>query len=270
MKRKNPDSSIEQSNSAAKTILEGLAVLGLFNHLATEWTISKIAERLAIPYSTAYRYVTTLEQAGYLIRQESTGAYRLGLPVIELAGVALNQLEVRVHGVGQLDQLADESGLNANMAVLDHGDVFHIAYAVRSEVPRSYTALGRRAVAHCTALGKVLLADLPFSEVRKIIEKYGWRPYTIRSIQDFKTLERVLEEVREQGYALDDGERRLNTRCVAAPVRDRSQRVVAAISVSGTREQITTESIPTLVELVRRHAGLISYRLGYDEVMPVD
>jgi DNA-binding IclR family transcriptional regulator len=257
-----------RSDAVAKTIEGGLQILGLFNHAAPEWTIRDVAERLSVPYSTAYRYVSTLEATGYLVRQPSSGAYRIGLPLIELAGVALNQLDVRVQGLSDLDHLADVTGLNANMAVLHRGDTFHIAYAVRSAVPRMYTALGRRAVAHCTALGKTLLADLPFEEVRCIIETYGWRPYTPRSIQSFPDLERELIEVRGRGYAIDQGERSPGTRCVAAPIRDKLGRAVAAISVSGPHDRLPEERLRDIATTVQEHASMISYRLGYDDADP--
>ncbi len=263
-----PGRPAARGKATAKTIDGALQILSLFNHTAPEWTIRDVAARLDVPYSTAYRYVSTLEAAGYLMRHPSTGAYRVGLPLIELAGVALNQLDVRVHGLSHLDHLADVTGLNANMAVLDQGDVLHVAYAFRSAVPRMYTVLGRRAVAHCTALGKVLLADRPFEEVRRIIETYGWRPYTPRSIQTFPDLERALAEIRERGFAVDRGERRVATRCVGAPIRNQLGRVVAAISVSGQAERLPDERIPELAATVMEHASMISYRLGYDDADP--
>ncbi|MGH2460990.1 MAG: IclR family transcriptional regulator [Chloroflexota bacterium] len=245
-----------------------MEILGLFNHLAPEWTVRDIATQLDVPYSTAYRYVNSLEVAGFLVRQQASGTYRIGLPLIELAGVALNQLDARVHGLSYLDHLADATGLNANMAVLDRGDTFHVAYAVRSAVPRMYTALGRRAVAHCTALGKVLLAGLPFDEVRGLIEAHGWRPYTPSSIQSFPALEAALTSVRERGYALDRGERSVATRCVAAPIRDKTGHVIAAISVSGPHGRLPDARLPELASTVMEHARLISYHLGYDDGDP--
>lgn len=256
------------TEGTAKTIDGALRILSLYNHATPEWTVRGIAERLGVPYSTAYRYVTTLEAAGYLVRHQSSGCYRVGLPLIELAGVALNQLDVRVHGIAHLDHLADTTGLNANLAILDGGDTFHLAYAVRSAVPRMYTALGRRAVAHCTALGKVLLADLPFEEVRRLIDTHGWRPYTPSSIQSFPELERKLAEVKERGYALDLGERAPGTRCCAAPVRDRTGRVIAAVSVSGPQARLSDDRLPELAATVVEHASLISYHLGYDDADP--
>ena len=98
-----------------------------------------------------------------------------------------------------------------NLAVLFEGDVLHIAHVAPPGVPRSFTALGRRAVAHCTSLGKALLAALPNEEVHAIIERYGWRPYTERSIRDFVHLDTELE-----GWQAD---RRIRARSWRAPTR---------------------------------------------------
>lgn len=254
--------------TGAKTIDGALRILDLFNYTHPEWTVQDVARTLDVPYSTTHRYIRTLEASGYLVRHRPSGTYRTGLKLVELAGVALNHLDVRVHGMPHLDHLADVTGLNANLAVLSEGDAFHIAFAVRSAVPRMYTALGRRAVAHCTALGKVLLADLAFEEVRCLVERYGWRPYTARSIQSFSDLERALREVRENGHAIDRDERALGTSCVAAPVKDKAGQVVAAICVTGPSERFTDERLPELIRVVKEHASAISYHLGYDDANP--
>jgi len=254
----------------AKTAATALRVLNLFSHVVTEWTVKDIAQALDLPYSTAYRYVSTLQASGYLQRQDRTGVYRIGLAVIELAGVALNQLDVRVHGLAYLDHLADVTRLNANLAVLYEADVLHVGYAVRSRVPRMYTILGRRTPAHLTALGKAMLAYRPFWEVKRLIEEHGWRPRTPKSICSFPELERELNLIRQRGYALDDQEQNLDTRCVGAPIRNRLGSVIGAISVSAlVSDGMTEERLSELAHAVVEHASMISYRLGYDETQPI-
>lgn len=227
-----------------------------------------MAERLGLPYSTAHRYVSTVVQLGYLESAQGTGTYRVGLPVIELAGVALNQLEVYRHATPYLDRLADATRLDANLSVLYHGDILHLAYAVRSQSQiRSHSVIGRRTPAHLTAMGKTMLADMYFGDVRKLIEHHGWRPRTPNSINSYVELEKELERVRLQGYALDREEQRLATRCVAAPIRGRTGRVVAALSVSGSASAIMDGRIPGLVSEVQRYAAMISQHLGYRELL---
>lgn len=255
------------SGDSAKTVEHALQILGLFTHTDPEWAVKDIASVLGFPYSSAYRYVGAVRKAGYLTRDERTGKYQVGLAVVELAGIVLNQLDVRVHGLEHLDHLADVTALNANLAVLHEADVLHVAYAVRSAVPRSYTVLGRKSVAHCTALGKVMLADLPFTKVCQLIDKHGWRPCTSKSITNFTDLERALTEVKINGYSLDLAERNLRTHCVAAPIHDRTGRVVGAISVSGPQDRLTEDRLRELIPVVKVHAEMISRRLGYAETV---
>jgi len=257
-----------RSESGAKTIATALKMLTLFSHVSPEWTVKELAHRLDLPYSTAYRYVSTLEACGFLTRDRATGTCRIGLPVIELGGVALHHLDVRVHGVSYLEHLADTTGFNANLAVLYQADVLHVAYALRSEASQTYyPVLGRRAAAHCTALGKAMLADLPFDEVRRLIETYGWRPYTPHSIRNLADLERDLAETRQRGYAIDRFERSMDSNCLAAPIRNRSGRAAGAISITIPKSRLDQVDMAALAQTVVEHAGMISYHLGHNPLV---
>lgn len=250
---------------STQTVDRALAILSAFTATEPELSSSDLAARLDLHPTTAYRLLSTLAAGGFVVRDERSGLYRLGLRLVELAGLVLNQMDMYRHALPELDLLRDRLSMHANLAVLDDGDVVHLAYATRPDVPRFYTALGRRSVAHCTALGKVLLAAEPRDRVHATIERRGWRPYTERSIEDFDTLDRCLDEVAAQGYAVDEGARRLGVSCVAAPVRDRSGAVVGAISVSGADEEAEAHSRDCLVREVVEAARRISGRLGHTE-----
>lgn len=255
--------------STARTMDRGLAILQCFTATCPDLSGQEVSKKMGLPYSTLYRYLTTLESGGYLARDPRSGRYRLGLRLIEHAGIVLNQIDARLHALPELEALADDVGLNSNLAVLFDGDTFHIGYAIRTSVPPIYTTLGRRAVAHCTALGKCLLAWLPREEVHRQIAEKGWRPYTPNSIQSFEALDRELDQVRRQGFAIDREERHLNLWCAGAPIRDRSGQVVAAMSVSAPKSQLRGESGDRLVEAVVRHAERASHRLGHDPLLTV-
>jgi DNA-binding IclR family transcriptional regulator len=197
------------------------------------------------------------------MRFSHPSGYRLGLRVIELANVGLNQLEVRKQALDEMDRLRDSLDMLVSLGVLFEGDVLHVAHAVPAEWPRWAMTEGRRAVAQCTSLGKVLLAQRPAVEVRELIKEYGWRPYTPHSIQDFAQLERALEEVRERGYALDREERRLGLCCVGAPIRDHTGTVIAALSISSKSERLLPLLDESCLPLLREAADRISFRLGY-------
>lgn len=248
-----------------QTVDRALTVLGYFTATEPDLSSAEIAARLGLHQTTAYRLLSTMEASGYVERDLRTGRYRLGLKVVELAGLKLNQMDLCRHALPELDALRDTLNLNANLAVLEQGDVCHLAYAVRPDVPRNYTLLGRRSVAHCTALGKVMLAFRPRPQVHALIKQHGWRPYTTRSLQDFEALDRALDEIAARGYAVDEGERRVEIKCVAAPVRDRAGAVVAAISVSGDQAMVEPLGIERIIGTVTQRADAVSARLGHVE-----
>ncbi|MFZ0215907.1 MAG: IclR family transcriptional regulator [Candidatus Dormiibacterota bacterium] len=242
-----------------QTVERALAALDVLSQ-SPNLSLTQIAHELELNVSTARRLVTTLEARGYVRR--ATPGYALGFKLVELAGLTLNHTELVRHSLTELDQLRDHLDLNANLAILSGGDVLHLAYAVRSDTPRYYTSIGRRAVAHCTALGKVLLSAEVREQVHAEIRRRGWRPYTPRSIQDFDALDRALDEVIAEGHAIDRDERTLGTACLAAPVRDRSGRIAAAISVSGAGQRFDALGVERIRREVVEHARNVSLKLG--------
>lgn len=256
--------SLKAASAKSQTIERAALILTCFTAEEPQLTLAKLAAKLDLNQNTVYRYVATLQAAGFLARDERRGGYRLGLRVIELSNVALNQLEVRKHALDEMDRLRDSLGVLVSLAVLVEGDVLHVAHAVPPDWPRWHTTVGRRAVAHCTALGKTLLAYHPWPQVQQLIEQYGWRPYTPQSIQDFARLERALAEVRECGYAIDSEERKLGQTCIGAPVRAHTGAVIAALSISGRTASLTPEARAPVIASVREAANRISFRLGYE------
>lgn len=251
----------------SQSIDRAALILTCFSAAAPRWSLAELAARLDLNQSTVYRYVATLQAAGLLERDGPRGGYRLGLRVVELAGVALNELAVRREAIPEMDRLRDELGLLVNLAVLDEADVLHLAHSAPPGWPVWVATPGRRAAAHCTALGKVLLAHRPWEEVRALVERQGWRPYTARSIQDFERLEAELAVIRERGHGRDDEERAVGSACLAAPIRDHSGRVGAALSVTGTTETLPPDRQAEVTPKVLAAAGRVSLRLGHHDTL---
>jgi DNA-binding IclR family transcriptional regulator len=252
-----------QQPGKSQTIERAALILACFSAESPHLTLAELAGKLGLNQSTVYRYVATLQAAGLLERDPRRGGYRLGLRVIELSNIALNHSEVRKHALDEMDHLRDEFNLLVSLGVLFEGDVLHIAHSVPANWPPWYTTVGRRAVAHCTSLGKVLLAARPWPEVAQTVERYGWRPYTANSIRESDRLERELAVIRGQGFAIDEEERNPGTVCVGAPVRDYTGETVAALSVSGKTERLTAAFRAEAVPRIREAADRISFRLGH-------
>jgi IclR family KDG regulon transcriptional repressor len=250
-------------NGKSQTVERAGLILACFSAETPHLTLADLAAQLDLNQSTVYRYVASLEAAGLLERDPRRGGYRIGLRVIELSNIALNQLEVRKHALDEMDRIRDELDVLVSLGVLFEGDVLHIAHSVPSAWPRWYTTVGRRAVAHCTSLGKVLLAARPWPEVVALIERHGWRPYTPNSIRDFPRLETELATIRERGYAVDLEERNRGTVCLGAPIRDFTGAVTAALSVSGKIDRVTPEFQERILPHILEAADRISFGLGF-------
>lgn len=247
----------------SQTIERAALILACFSAEEPHLRLTQFAAKLGLNQSTVYRYLASLQDAGLIERDPRRGGYRLGPRIVELSHIALNQSEVRKQALDEMDRLRDELNLMVSVGVLFEGDVLHIAHSVPAHWPRWYTTVGRRAVAHCTSLGKVLLAARPWPEARQIIERYGWRPYTPNSIRDFERLERELVLIHEQGYAFDEEERNQGTVCIGVPIRDYTGTVLAALSVSGKVDQLTCGVRQQTLPHVREAADRISFRLGH-------
>ena len=249
--------------NSSTTIDKAFELLDCFSIQEPRLTAKEIGAKIGLSTSTLYRYLTAMEKKGFLEREPGTNRYVIGLHVVELGGIALSCLEVRRHGQGELDALADELDMNANLSVLYQGDVLHIGFSVRGEVDRMYAVIGRRTPAHCTAMGKTLLSFLSRNDARWNIETYGWRPLTEFSITDFDRLEEEMDWVEQHGYAVDRGEVSPKTWCVAAPVRDISGKVIAAISVSDAKERVES-NLEQISQTVTHYAERLSLRLGFN------
>lgn len=252
----------KKAANSPQTVEKALALLECFSIRESKLTVNEIGSKMGISTSTLYRYITAMENKGYLEKEADTNKYVVGLRVVELAGIALSRLEVRRHGQLELDALADALDMNANLGVLYCGDVFHLAFSVRTEVDRMYTVIGRRTPAHCTAMGKILLAHLPRTNVHELIDTYGWNPLTPHSITTMERLELELDQVMQSGYAVDRGECAVNGMCIAAPVYDQSGKVIAAISVSSSKDRIEPR-LNHIADQVSHYADRLSLRLGY-------
>lgn len=223
----------------------------------------ELSERVGLHKSTVHRLLATLARRRYVERDPVSGCYRLGLKVFELGSWFFNHIELRHEARPFMQQLVDQTLETAHLGILDDGQVVYIEKVESPQTIRMYSGLGKRAPAHCTSMGKVLLAALPEAELDLIIARRGLPRYTSNTIVDPVELKEHLRRVRAQGFAIDDTEHEEAVRCAGAPVRNYRGEVVAALSVAAPAVRLTRERMTEVVELVRTTALKISRRLGY-------
>lgn len=259
-----PDDSAPKSRYNIEALARGLEILSLFSAEHPSLSLTQIVEILQLNKSTVYRILSTLEGMQYLVQDPATRQYRPGLKVLQLGFTALNTLELRQVAHPILEKLSIELGETVSLAVLDGFRTTYIDRIRNQAIVGVVLEVGSSLPAHCTALGKVLLAGLPADDLNTLLNSHDLTAYTPRTLTSREDLLAALEIVRQQGYALDDEELASGLRAISAPVRDFSRRTVAAINVTGTtlnlsRGRLQNELIPALSAATRQ----ISAALGY-------
>ncbi len=245
------------------SVQRALAILAVFTERTPELGMTEIAGQLGLHKSTAAGLIYTLEANGYLAQNPKTRKYRLGMKLVERAGIVLNGIEIRQLAFPYLQELRDQYDETVNLAVLDGPDVVYVDRLLSTRVLSMRAEVGKRMLAHSTALGKAMLAFMSPLEVEAHIRLHGLKPVTPRTVTDPQCLRALLEQVRNQGYAFDDEENEPGGRCVAAPIFDYAGRPTAAVSISAPVSRMAREDIPSISVHVGETARAISRRLGY-------
>lgn len=254
----------ERGRYQIKVLEKALAILDLFDQPGLELTATEVAKKLGMSKATAFRILSVLEDASYLERVRLGGGYRLGFMLHRLGsfveGSALIQRRVRPF-LEELKQQCDET---VHLVVMNKGEALYLDKIEGRKAIRVVSRIGMRLPAHCSGVGKVLLAHLPEDEVEEIIKEKGLPRFTPKTITDREALAAELRLIRRNGYALDNEEIELGLKCVAAPLWDASGRVVAAVSISGPKFRFDNGATRELVRLLRDAAERISAALGYE------
>ena len=198
----------------------------------------------------------------FVVQDPGNRRYQPGLRLFELAHQVIAKLTLRGVAEPEIKTLSCQIDETVHLAVLDDGDVVYVDKQETQRTIRMYSAIGKRAPSHCTGLGKVFLAHMPQEELECIVRTKGLKVYTSNTIATLPELKRDLAMVREKGYAIDDAEHEPDVRCAAAPIRDSTGRVVAAVSVAVPSIRASREQIEGMAHLVKRVAERISRKMG--------
>lgn len=236
-----------QSLDRAFGLLELMAAAG------GDVALSELAASSGLPLPTIHRIVRTLVASGY-VRQLPSRRYALGPRLIGLGDAASRMLGAWARP--QLADLVDELGETANMAMLDGDAVVYVAQVPSRHAMRMFTEVGRRVPAHCTGVGKALLARLPTAQVRELLARTGMAAQTEHTITEPDRFVRELERIRRQGYAVDDAEQELGVRCVAVAVPGGPS--TTALSVSGPAARVTWQAVARIAPVLQRAAAALA------------
>jgi DNA-binding IclR family transcriptional regulator len=245
------------------SVQRAVDILNLFDSQSPELGTTEIARALGLHKSTAASLVSTLAANGFLNQNPDTRKYRLGLRLVERAFAMLDQFEIRQVAYPALQELRDQWNETVNLAILDGSDVVYIERMLGTKALGMRSEVGRRALAHSTALGKAILSCYPLADVKAFIAARDLSAVTPKTITDPARFLAELDKVREQGYAIDDEENEIGGRCIAVPIFDHTGNAIAAVSVSAPTARLPMTEVPQVGAQVRETAKTISRSLGY-------
>ena len=214
--------------------------------------LAELSKRVGLHNSTTFHLVKTMVSLGYVRQLKDSKRYRIGRPLFALAASALDEIEMMSFATPVLDDLARATGESAHFSV-PMGDA--VVVLARTSGPGAFQLSDRVGVvrpAHCTALGKIMLAALQPDQFERFLGRAELKARTPKSITSAEQLRREIAEVRRTGIAIDDGEFDSELRCAALPVRDFSGQVIGAIGISGPVWRLSIEALETRAAGARR------------------
>ena len=226
------------------SLAKGIKVLEALSE-SKALTVSQVANQLSINRATSHRFLATLRELGY-VEKDDNDRYCLTLKILEM-GLRIS-IHSEVSRIARLymQELSLAFNETVNLGYFDGWDIFHLDKIDSKEILRMDSALGSRAPAYCTALGKAVLPFLPLDELNDYLSRTRLTARTENTITGKKLLRKELEEIRENGYSRDNEELAHGLRCVAGPVFDHSDRPSYAISLSGPSLRMTDDRLQAM------------------------
>jgi IclR family KDG regulon transcriptional repressor len=253
-----------QRDYSIQALQRGMKVLDTLLDARAPLSLEQICAHTGLPKSTAFRIIVNLLQGHYLVETER--GYWLGLKMLRFGTLVEEKLDLMQQARPFLTQLRDQVNETIHLAVLDNDlrVVYVEKLSTQHAIGLMMSRIGATAPMHCTALGKAMAAFRPEDEIYHWIHTHGLKSVTEATITDKEVFLQELRAIRSRGYAVDDHEFEASVRCVAAPIRDRTGRVIAAVSISGPDTRMPAPLIGSsmAVQIVRT-ARLISEALGY-------
>lgn len=247
-----------------RSVDRALSLLGTFLLHDGDLSASEISKAAGLDPSTVFRMLLTLERHGFLEQVRPSGRYRLGATCLELGSRFLKNNDIRARSIDILEHLRNEFGETVHLTILQGNEVVYLEkLAGLHPIGLMSSRVGDRNPAHCTGVGKALLAYVSDEE---LLARYSSRKlprFTEHTITDLGVLRAELARVRTEGFAVDQEEHEPGVKCVAVPTFNHKG-IVAAMSVSGPVERMDQHiAHDGLIQALRQAGGEVSARLGW-------
>ena len=229
-----------------------------------EMGLMELSAALGLHKSTVHRLLMSLIYMGYAKQDEGTQKYMLSYKVVNMAGKIMDRMDILQIAKPYMERLSDLSGEAVHLVQREGNNILYI-YKIEAKVGtiRMVSHVGMVHPMYCSGVGKAIMATLPEEEVKQIWNESIIEKKTEKTITDYTQMQDVLEEVKKNGYALDDEENEKGVRCIAACLYGHQKEVKYAFSISGPTSRMTRERVKELAVDVRKVQEELSRELGY-------
>ena len=246
---------------AVQSLDRAIALLRLVSD-GSGLSLTEISRLSTLPPSTAYRMLTTLQHHGMLEFDEPTQLWFVGVETFRMGSAFLRRRKLVDRGRSILQNLMVATGETANLALGEADGVVFVSQVETHEAIRAFFRPGTRSPYHCSGIGKALLASRSTRMRQTILGGLLLEPFTPKTLTTLDALEADLAMTGARGFAIDDEERNIGMRCVAAAIFDEFGEPVAGISISGPTVRMTDARLDALGAIVREAASRITLAIG--------
>ena len=260
------DDAEDRQRSGVQSLGRAFAILEEVARHREGIGLAELSKLVGLHNSTTFHLAKTMVSLGYMRQERDSKRYRVGRPLFALAASALDEIEMVNLETPILEDLSRESGESGHFAVRMGDSVVVIARTSGAGAFQLTDRVGVVRPAHCTALGKIILASLRPDQLKRFLERVELKPSTKKSITESSVLLREITEIRRDAIAFDDGEFNAEVRCVAVPVYNFTGEVIGALGISGPIWRMTDQVLQSRAKLVQTAAKRLSAEFGARDI----
>lgn len=255
------DNGEETPYFVINSVIRTLEIINCLSELG-EASVTDVSNYLKITKSTIHRFLASMKYAGFLEQNPENQKYKLSIKLFEIGNRVIERVNISSVAKPIMQELAEITGETVNLGIIDRLEVVYIEKSVSHNSLRMDCPIGGRDPAYCTGLGKALLAYLPEEQIDKFLAEGQLEPRTVNTIVDPVALKEELKMIRENGYSVDKEELSRGINCIAAPIMNNENKVVAAISISAPKVRINKTTFEFAKKAVVDAARRISKQMG--------
>jgi len=249
---------MNEAAGGVQSVQRALGLLKLLSLSEFGCRVSDLAREAGLPVSTTHRLLTTLELEGFASFDPSCFRWHVGRESYSVGATYAQRFNFVASALPHLKRLRDETRETVNLGILDGDELVTLTRVDSREIVRAISREGGRTPVFCSGMGKAILATWPDAHIAQLANRAGFRPLTRRSHRTLDVFMRDISQVRSLGFATDDEEHEIGTRCVAAAFRSANGDAIGAISVSAASSRFCHERMAEVGAVLSRVAATIS------------